>query len=155
MKRFLLLLAIVIAYAVPLLAQETNPPKKPAPSIKDVILKLEQDWEDALLKSDVTVLERLYADTMIYTHSSGSVDDKKRYLENIRSGNTKYESMKRDEINVRVYGNTALVTCHWQVNVMSAGNKVNTNARYLHVYVRQNNRWQLVAHQATRLVSSE
>ncbi len=125
--------------------------QKPASPIEQAILKMEQEWEDALIKSDVAALDRIYADSLIYTHSSGAVDDKATYVGNIKSGVTKYESMKRDEIKVSVYGDTALVSCHWQVNVTARGAKISTNARYMHVYVKQKGRWQMVAHQATRL----
>lgn len=120
-------------------------------NVEQAVLKLEQQWEDALLKSDAAALDKLYADTMVYTHSSGAVDDKKTYIGNIKSGASKYQTMKRDDIKVHVYGNTALVFCHWEVHVLSRGNKIDTNARYLHVYTKTKSGWQLVAHQATRI----
>jgi ketosteroid isomerase-like protein len=126
--------------------------EKPASQVEQAILKLEQAWEDALIKSDVAALDRIYADSLIYTHSSGSVDDKATYIGNIKSGVAKYESMKRDDIKVSVYDDTALVNCHWQVNAIARGNKITTDARYLHVYVKQKGRWRMVAHQATRIV---
>src|SRR5581483_7355513 len=58
---------------------------------------------------------------------------------------TQYQSMTRDDIKVSVYGHTAVVTCHWEVHVVAQGNKIDTNARYLHVYVEQPNGWKLVA----------
>ncbi len=116
------------------------------------MLKLEQQWEDALLKSDVAALEKIYDDSLIYTHSSGAVDNKSVYIGNIKSGVTKYESMKRDDVKVNVYGGAALVTGHWEVHTLNRGNKVDTNARYIHVYVKQKDGWKMVAHQATRIV---
>jgi ketosteroid isomerase-like protein len=124
--------------------------KSPSP-VEQAILKLEQEWEDALVKSDVAALDRIYADGLIYTHSSGSVDDKATYIGNIKSGVTKYESMKRDDIKVGVYGDAAVVNCHWMVHVTARGNKITTDARYLHVYVKQKGRWRMVAHQSTRI----
>jgi hypothetical protein len=125
---------------------------KNAPKGEEAVLKAEEAWENALLKSDVAVLERLYSDTMIYTHSNGNVDNKTTYIDSLKSGAAKYESMKRDDIKVSIYGNTAVVTCHWQVSFFNRDNKVNANARYLHVYVLQNGKWQMVAHQATRII---
>lgn len=126
-------------------------PQKQNGGTEAQVLKMEQAWEDALVKSDVPALEKLYADTLIYTHSNGSVDNKETYIGNIRSGVTKYESMTRDDIRVSVYGDAAVVTCHWQVYVTSRGNKITTNGRYLHVYAKQKGGWKLVAHQATRI----
>ncbi len=129
---------------------ELSQERSPSP-VEQTILKTEQEWEDALIKSDVAALDRIYADGLIYTHSNASVDDKATYIGNIKSGFTKYESMKRDDIKVRVYDDTAVVNCHWQVNVTARGNKIITDARYLHVYIKQNGRWRMVAHQSTRI----
>jgi ketosteroid isomerase-like protein len=119
--------------------------------VEDTVLKLEQQWEEALIKSDTNALDKLYAETIIYTHSSGSVDSKSTYIQAIKSGATRYASMKRDDIKVSVYGNTAVVTCHWDVHVQARGTKIDMNARYLHVYVQQKDGWKMVAHQSTRI----
>src|SRR5262245_815306 len=147
MKRTLLLAVVFASVSLPAFAQE----KKASNSVEQTVLKLEQQWEDALLKSDAAALDKLYDESMVYTHSSGAVDNKSAYVGNIKSGATKYESMKRDDIKVSVYGDTALVTCHWEVHVLARGGKIDTNARYLHVYVKQKDDWKMVAHQATRI----
>jgi ketosteroid isomerase-like protein len=147
MQRTLLLVVVFASLSLLAYAQE----KKASNGVEQAVLKLEQQWEDALLKSDVAALDKIYDDSLIYTHSSGGVDNKAVYVGNIKSGATKYESMKRDDIKVNVYGDTALVTCHWEVHVMSRGNKIDTNARYIHVYVKRKDGWKMVAHQATRI----
>src|SRR5262245_31682807 len=147
MKRILLLAIVLMSVSLPAFAQE----KKASNSVEQAMLKLEQQWEDALLKSDVAALERIYDDSLIYTHSSGAVDNKSVYVGNIKSGVTKYESMKRDDIKVSVYDDTALVTCHWEVHVLNRGNKIDTNERSIHVHDKKKDGWKMVAHQATRL----
>jgi ketosteroid isomerase-like protein len=148
MKRILLLAVVLASASLPAFAQD----KKVSNSVEQAVLKLEQQWEEALLKSDAAALERIYDDGLIYTHSSGAVDNKSVYVGNIKSGATKYESMKRDDIKVSVYDDTALVTCHWEVHVLNKGNKIDTNARYIHVYVKKKDGWKMVAHQSTRIV---
>ena len=147
MKRTLLFVVVFVFVSFIAFAQE-----KPSNVVEQAVLKLEQQWEDALLKSDVAALGKLYDDSMVYTHSSGVVDNKATYIGNLKSGASKYEAMKRDDIKVRVFGNTALVNCHWEVHSVSRGTKIDTNARYLHVYVKQKDGWKLVSHQATRIV---
>src|SRR5574342_417445 len=114
MKRTLMLAAIFASASLPAFAQG----KKASNSVEQAVLELEQRWEDALIYSDVAALERIYDDSLIYTHSNGGVDNKSAYVGNIKSGVTKYQSMKRDDIKISVYGNTALVTCHWEVHVL-------------------------------------
>jgi ketosteroid isomerase-like protein len=147
MKRTLMLAVALVSVSLPAFAQD----KKASNNIEQAVLKLEQQWEDALLKSDVATLEKIYDDSLIYTHSSGAVDNKSAYVGNIKSGATKYESMKRDDIKVSVYDDTALVTCHWDVHVLNRGNKLDINARYIHVYVKKKDGWKMVAHQSTRI----
>src|SRR5262245_39646292 len=106
MKRLMLVLSILLSVASLVAAQDHQ--QKSAGSAEQAVLKAEQAWEEALLKSDTAALEKIYAESLIYTHSSGSVDDKKIYIANLKSGTSKYESMKREEIKVSVYGNTAL-----------------------------------------------
>lgn len=144
MKRFLLLVIVLCVVSPAAWAQKAG-------ATEQAILKLEQAWEDALVKNDFPALDKLYADNLIYTHSSGVVDNKTTYIDNLKAGNTKYLSLKRDDIKVTVYGNTAVVTCHWLIKLLSKGNPVEVNARYLHVYVKQKAGWQMVAHQATRI----
>jgi ketosteroid isomerase-like protein len=147
MKRIFLIAVVLTSASLPAFAQD----KKASNNVEQAVLKLEQQWEDALLKSDVAALEKIYDDSLIYTHSSGAVDNKSAYVGNIKSGATKYESMKRDDIKVSVYDDTALVTCHWEVHVLNRGNKLDINARYIHVYVKKKDGWKMVAHQSTRI----
>ena len=116
------------------------------------ILNLEQQWQEALLAADVEALDRIYAETLVYTHSNASVDTKATYLDSIRSGRARYLSLVRDDIRVQIYDETAIVTCHWQVESIGNGKRNQTNARYIHVYVRQKGTWRMAAHQSTIIV---
>jgi uncharacterized protein (TIGR02246 family) len=121
--------------------------------VEQEILNLEQRWQDALLKSDVAALEQIYSDGLIYTHSSAATDTKTTYVAKIKSGASKYQTLKRDDIKVSVFGDTAVVTCRWQVVSVGDGKTYNTNARYIHVYAKQKGKWQMVAHQSTPIAS--
>ena len=43
-------------------------------------------------------------------------------------------------------------TQHWLVQAVSGGNKINTDARYIHVYVKEKGGWKMAAHQSTYVV---
>ncbi|MFO1497797.1 MAG: nuclear transport factor 2 family protein [Verrucomicrobiota bacterium] len=147
MKPILLWLAVLASSALFTLAAENQGSK----GVESTFLQLEQQWEDALTRSDISALDKLYDAEITYTHSNGKVDTKSSYLRSIQSGATKYQSMKRDDIKVSVYGQAAVVTCHWEVHVVASGNKMDMTGRYLHVYVQQKDGWKMVAHQSTRI----
>ncbi|MFN0107907.1 MAG: nuclear transport factor 2 family protein [Blastocatellia bacterium] len=144
MKRILGGLIVMILTAVIATAQSGKAEQE--------ILKLEQQWEDALVKADVAALEKLYHDKLIYTHSNASIDSKTSYNAKIKSGASKYVSVKRDDIKVAVIGDTAIVTCHWLVHSLSGAKTNNTDARYIHVYVKEKGGWKMAAHQSTFVV---
>lgn len=144
MKRILGGLIVMILTAVIANAQ--------AGKVEQEILKLEQQWEDALVKGDDAALEKLYHEKLIYTHSNASVDSKASYNAKIKSKASIYSSIKRDDIKVTVIDDTAIVTCHWLVQGMSGANKTNTDARYIHVYVKEKGGWKMAAHQSTYVV---
>ena len=103
------------------------------------------------MKADAAKLETLYADTLVYTHSSGSVDDKAKYIANLKAGGTKYLSIDRDNIKVNTYGDSAIVTCHAVIKLLTNGENRTVDARMIHVYAKIKGRWQMVAHQTTKL----
>lgn len=145
MKRVLCIAGLLMSVAM---FAQAAPQKS---DLEQAVLKLEQGWVDALLKADTTKLETLYADTLVYTHSSGSVDDKAKYIANIKAGGTKYISIDRDDIKVNLYGDTAIVTCHALIKLKANGTDRTVDARMIHVYSKIKGRWQMVAHQTTRL----
>ena len=119
------------------------------------ILDLEQAWVTALLTSDADFLAQLYAEDIVYTHTNATMDTKASYLAKIRDRDLVYHTLERADIDVRLFGDTALAACRWMQTSTSGGVAFEVNARYLHVYVRAQNeagRWQLVAHQSTKIV---
>ncbi len=158
MKRMLLVTAFIALSAFVASAQTAAPaaPAQPAQrqtraAIEQAVLQLEKDWVDALIKADTAKLEELYANTLVYTHSSGSVDDKAKYIANMKAGTTKYISIDREDIKANVYGNSVVVTCKATLKLKSNGEDRTNVTRMMHVYAKVKQRWQMVAHQTTRL----
>jgi hypothetical protein len=141
MKRFFMLPVLLCLASVAVLGQGKTE--------EQAVLKLEEQWVAALVKADTAALEKLYADDLVYTHSSGAVDTKAKYIDSLKTGKTKYESLDRDDIKVRMYGTTAIVTCHAIFKV----NNNTINLRYVHIYVKEKGAWKMVMHQATRLAA--
>ncbi len=119
------------------------------------ILELETQWVAALLNCDADFLAGLYDEAIVYTHTNAAMDTKASYLAKIRSRDLVYHTLERHDIDVRLFGETALATCRWVQTSTSGGVAFAVDARYLHVYARPNGedgRWQLVAHQSTKIV---
>ena len=74
------------------------------------LMKLAQSALDATLKKDRPALDRIYADEYVYTHTNGGVLNKPQEIAQVMSGESKWTSDTASDMNVRVYGDAAIVT---------------------------------------------
>ena len=81
-----------------------------AEATEQAVRQVEDRRIKATIANDFATLEAVLADDLTYTHSNGVVDTRASYIESLRNGKTKYESIDRSPSLVRVYGNTALIT---------------------------------------------
>ena len=155
MKRILLIAFVTIAASCMTWAQEKAakpaPAKKPAGSVQDQIKKLEEDRNQAVLKGDAATLDRMTSDDYNLVDSRGKFMTKAQILDGFKSGSIKFESRELSDLNVRVYGNTAVVTGVVTQKSSEDGKDTSGKSRFIRVYVKQNGRWVSVANQATTI----
>lgn len=121
-------------------------------AIVTTLLELEQLRRDSLIKQDFTTLETLFAEDLVYTHSTGVVQDKATYLK-YASGPLAFLAIERGELSIQVFGNTAQMSGK-MTNVLQPPKPaapVTVEAQVLQVWNRTPRGWQMTAFQATRL----
>ena len=158
MKRILTIAALMIA-ASPLAFGQTTTQSKPSQatagqkggSAEQEVLKANKEYGEAFVRGDAAAYDRFLADDYIYTNPTGGVADKARMMKEIKSGDMKLESGQDDDVRVRVYGDTAVVTGLWTAKGQHKGNAFNNKERYTAVYVKRGGRWQVVAEQLTNV----
>ena len=120
--------------------------------MKKEILELEEERLRALLEKDMGALEKMLSEDLIHTESSGKVRSKSEFLEDFKKREFEFESFVIEENIVRLYGNTAVVAGRYTNRVRYPGDvRPLKHARHLRVYVKGDEGWKLVAHQATEL----
>jgi FKBP-type peptidyl-prolyl cis-trans isomerase len=133
--------------------------RRPAPgrgqpvTIKQTVIDLERQWFDAIKRRDAAALNRLLAEDYTSTNQDGTVSDKAGILESIKSGDFQIEAVKVEDQQVRVYGNTALVTGHATWSGSVRGKKSAADIRHSQLWVRRQGRWQAVSWQATPMLA--
>lgn len=106
---------------------------------------------EAIVRGDVAALEQILSDDLTYTHATGVFETKAEFIGKMKSGQLKYEAFAPEDIRVRVYGTTGVVTGLARVKVQVKGEPLSFQLRFTDVYVKKDGRWQMVAWQATRL----
>ena len=106
---------------------------------------------EAMVRGDVAALEDILSEDLTYTHATGVFETKAEFIAKLKSGQTKYESFTPEDMLVRIYGTTAVVTGMARVKVQAKGEHLNFQLRFTDIYVKKDTHWQMVAWQATRL----
>jgi len=119
----------------------------------EAVKSADRAWADATVKGDAAALQNLLADDMTYTHSNGETDTKKIFIDNL-AGARKYHKIDYDSLEARLYANgiAAVVTAVVRIETSQKGGPVSpAHLRFVHMWIHQNGRWKLVAHQSLRL----
>lgn len=119
--------------------------------MKEHIKTLEDQRYAAMCAGDAAALERLLADSLVYTHSYGGSDSKTSYLEGIRAKKWQYRRIDRPKEEIQVHGDCAVVTGQVRIELLSEGKPKKLNSRFTNVWVKGAKGWQMVAWQSTPL----
>ena len=111
---------------------------------------MEKEFARAVTNNDAGALDRFLADDWIIVDPDGSIIDKARFLDVIRSGALSHESMENTDLRVRLYGNTAVVTALTTSKGKFMGQDFASCERGTDIFVKQADRWQCVFTQLTR-----
>jgi ketosteroid isomerase-like protein len=106
----------------------------------------------ALLHADRPALEALLADDLSYGHADGRRQNKTELLVALTTGLVTYESYEGPAPSVRVEGNAAWLTGTAELKASAKGERVQLRLRYLAVYRKSGDAWQLAAYQSTPLL---
>ncbi|WP_375470029.1 nuclear transport factor 2 family protein [uncultured Nostoc sp.] len=122
-------------------------------SLTQELENLEVELREAMLRNDITALDRLLADEVIFTDPQGSVIDKVEDLSLHQSGDLVVTSYETDELIVRVFGSTGITNLKVRLTGLFKGESFSGVYRYTRTYLKQNEQWQIIAAQATAIAA--
>ena len=152
MKRTLLIVAVIFAGTSVNLAQRQSAKRDQRRNVAQAIRQLDNERIQAQIHADAAALDRIYAEDFIGVGPSGTVRTKPQVIADFMSGDLNFQSITTDEVQVRVYGNTAVETGRSTMTGQDKGKPVPRDTRFTRVWVKQQGRWRLVAnHYSIRL----
>ncbi len=112
---------------------------------EQAIRQVLEEYREAILKNDVSAMDRIEAPDFTITTPNGVYRNKPLQLS--QAPRNQFEFITWDDIQIRVYGETAVVTFHV---VRKSKGSDREQLRVLAVYVKQDGRWRVVAQQGTQ-----
>ena len=114
--------------------------------------RLEKVWNQAHERGDADSLEALWADDLEVAVPRMPVLTKADALKFARSGRMKFLSYRTSDIRVRIYENAAVVTGRLQRTRSINGQETSDDWRFTKTYVRDAQKWLVVAFHASEAV---
>ena len=120
-------------------------------SAEEEILALEATWRTAPLEGDLQTVSRVTADDWIGVAPTGAVMSKADLIEMLSSRPAPFESAAYDDVQLYVYGQTAVVTSLFR----GEGKDLQFEQRFMRVYANRDGQWQCVATQVVPIPEKE
>jgi ketosteroid isomerase-like protein len=120
-------------------------------SVEQSALEFQSARFNAMVEEDMEALERFLADDLTYSHTTGWTETKSEFLSTVESRKIDYVSMSPEDLEVRVYGDVAVMTGLSKMQGAVGDRKVSFTIRFLDVSRRVGDSWQLVAWQSVRM----
>jgi uncharacterized protein (TIGR02246 family) len=125
----------------------TQPSSRSTIEIEQHIRQLNDEWVKAIVRADAQALNRIMADDFYFTYPLEG-DDKAQFISDITSGDLKIKHIAREQLNVRVFANTAVLTARDSATWLYHGRELAGQYKILSVFSERDGHWQLCAVQA-------
>ena len=118
------------------------------------VIAFAHEWDRAMVRNDAELIGQYMAEDWTIIGSDGRISDKLAFLRLVESGTLSHDVMESDEMNVRVYGDTAVVTSRGVSGGQYRGQAFREVERVSCVFVRQAGAWKCVLTHLSRIAGS-
>lgn len=151
MKRIFLLAIVVVAALAVAVRQTGRQEMDRNHDVEQKLIRMEHEFAEALMRGDFAGLERRIADDFVGINPLGEQLTKAEVLARFKPPGHELESLRHEDIRVRVFGNCAVATARTVVKGRYKGRDASGEFPYMRVWIRRQGRWQAVAAQSTSI----
>lgn len=109
-----------------------------------------ENMRKAMIDGDKTGLQNITADQLSYGHSSGKVEDKKTFVDNIVTGKSDFVTIDLTGQTIVVVGDAAIVRHVLSATTNDSGKPGTVKLNILLIWQKQKGQWKLLARQAVK-----
>jgi ketosteroid isomerase-like protein len=148
-KIFIIIILIVSVSYLPVKVLSGSSPSENNNKISGdsaLIIKLENDFSNAIVNRDEAKINILISDEFIYTENE-NMYSRSEVIQSFLSVSDVIESAYNEDLQVHLYDNTAIVTGWLFINGKSSGTEFKRKYRFTDIWLKKNEDWQIIAAQ--------
>ncbi|MCP4139598.1 MAG: nuclear transport factor 2 family protein [Chloroflexi bacterium] len=111
----------------------------------------EKELAEAHITLDMDVISNLLHPDYMILQPSGRVERKEDVLNSYREGERNWDKALVDQLDIRIHGNTGIVTGLWCASGQNKGKQFDYQARFLSLWIKEDERWQNIAYHSTEI----
>lgn len=113
------------------------------------LMRLNDIYDNAIINKDTAVLDRIYSDEVTVVSPEGKLLNKNEQIISLFTTETRYDSAGSTDVNIKFYGNTAIMTGIFRGVGTYRGNPVSINERYTTVWAKKDTSWHVISEHGT------
>jgi len=109
------------------------------------LVAIENAWNQAQIHRDGEALNKLVADTFVYTDTDGTVMNKSRFIADSKDPSVQTSMVANDDVSVYFYPNVAIVTGAYHTKGTNRGKPFDHYGRFTDTWILTSGQWVCVA----------
>lgn len=123
--------------------------------LKRELLHVVTEWDRAMIANDADAIGSFMVDEWVIVGPDGSVGGKSNFLAFIRSGALTHDEMTSEDVELRIYGDSAVVMARGFSGGRYEGQPFRVLERSSNFFVRDGGTWRCVHTHLSKLPESE
>lgn len=108
-------------------------------------------FNKAMIDPKEDVLDRITADNLSYGHSSGLLQNKAEFIDDLLNGPFDFISIDAQDQSIQISGDVAVVRQIFNSEALNAGTPTHIQIGVVLIFQKQEDQWRLLARQAFKL----
>lgn len=140
-----------VALAALMLATAAFAHAAPPPKLLAQLKAQSDAWDQAIIKKDRAAIEANMAADFRQIDGRGNIETKASFVEGLVSPDLVIDPYTVEDFEVRVYGDTALLSGRTRMTGKYEGQAFKSHYRYIDIYVKRGGAWKIVSVQISRI----
>lgn len=115
------------------------------------VLAAHEERRVATLNGDANTVASMMTDDLTFTHANAVVETKEQFVDALETGRLQYKTLSDEDLQVRVNGNTGVVSGTVHIVVDASGTEYDLRVVFTELWVKEGDIWKMMLWHATEV----